>query len=347
MISEYEDLPDEIWQLGVFDAHCHPTDNYSKLESGLGLVKSSKLTIMATRLDDQDKVHSAAVSFPGRIVPCFGYHPWFTHIFYTSDLLLSKSDHYNAVLIPAAPSDFIDKLPDPVCWNDVIGALRSNLERHPDALVGEVGLDRSFRLPLSGQPISYDEESHHDPDQRVLSQYKVSLDHQTEVLLAQLKLAAEYGRAVSVHGVQAHGVLYSVLSSLWKDYKPLSRRQRKLGSDLIPISHTFPPRICLHSYSGPPDQIKLWTDVKKVPAQIYFSFSILINTRYGEKFKSVIRAVPDDRILVETDFPIADQAMHSLMAGIVRFVCDVKGWDLSRGVTILNQNWHKFVYGMT
>lgn len=65
-------LPDDIWDIGIYDAHCHPVDNYKKLPAGLKNLRTSKLTVMATRLDDQHKVHEAALQFPDRVVPSFG-----------------------------------------------------------------------------------------------------------------------------------------------------------------------------------------------------------------------------------------------------------------------------------
>lgn len=280
----------------------------------------------------------------------------------------SKSQHYRSVLFPEPTDKFLDLLPDPVSLHEFIKDLTINFERHPYALLGEVGIDRSFRLPKSGKQVTYElpdsddeqpsrsENECCEQDKKRLSPYRVTLDHQKQVLLAQLAVAGKYDRSVSLHGVQAHGVLFEIFNELWSDFHVPTKKERKMnkdektqiadtGGNASSATPSFPTRVCLHSYSGPPDQITLWINKRKVPARIYFSFSVLINQRYGEKFKKVVHAVPDDRLLVETDFPLAGEKMQALQAHIVSVVCEIKGWKLDEGVKILKRNWNEFVYG--
>ncbi|KAF7192957.1 Cut9-interacting protein scn1 [Pseudocercospora fuligena] len=381
------------WHLGVFDAHCHPTDTLASLQS-IPSMRAKVLTVMATRAQDQELVANAAEKYgvteqevgnttldwskQHRIIPAFGWHPWFSHQMYdeseyeNASTLSSeqKAAHYQSVLTPKSDDrDFLDRLPDPRPFGEFISQTRKYLQKYPLALIGEVGLDRSFRIPEAWLPADAEERDDNltpgGREGRRLSPYRVSMDHQRKVLSAQLALAGEMRRAVSCHGVAAHGIVYETVAQTWKGHerKPLSKRARKEQQSAVRRNASgedqedstgkeagpkpYPPRLCLHSYSGPAETVKQYTD-PKVPCEIFFSFSTTINAWSEDgngKVEAAVKAVPDDRVLVESDLHTAGEHMDQYLQEAVEKICQVKGWELEDGVIRLGQNWKRFAFG--
>jgi Tat protein secretion system quality control protein TatD with DNase activity len=319
-----------------------------------------------------------ACSKEHKVIPAFGWHPWFSHQMFdeseydgaTTLTPEQKAAHYQSVLTPKSDdSDFLLSLPDARPFGEFIAQMRHHLEKFPLALVGEVGLDKSFRIPEDWLPQHLDERNSAltpgGREGRRLSPYRVSMDHQRKVLLAQLRLAGEMRRAVSVHGVQAHGIVHNTLAETWKGHerKPMSRKEKKKKAEAAQKTHAepegaesegensgpqpYPPRICLHSFSGPAETVKLYT-APTVPCEVFFSFSTTINSWVEDgqgKVEAAMGAVPDDRLLMESDLHTAGDRMDQYLEEIVRKLCEVKGWDLETGTKQLAANWRRFVAG--
>lgn len=92
--------------------------------------------------------------------------------------------------------------------SEFLAELRRWLSRNPRAIVGEIGLDRN-----RSHRFFFDE-------------------HQVPLFVAQLRVAAELRRPISVHSVQADGELVRLLAEEAKAFRPM------------------PPKICLHSFAG-------------------------------------------------------------------------------------------------
>ncbi|ORY65018.1 Cut9-interacting protein scn1 [Pseudomassariella vexata] len=403
-VSDTQPFP---WDAGVFDAHCHPTDTMGSIALVPGM-NVRALTVMSTRSQDQDLVSSIAqdlgvkdgdtlfspqASSNQRIIPSFGWHPWFSHQLYDDSTAAydgseaSKQAHYDKVLAPTPSSrdpSFSAGLEEPRPLSEFINETRKRLEKHSLALVGEIGLDKAFKLPVNWAPVEQSKRDHGltpgGREDRRLSPFRISTEHQTIILQAQLRLAGEMNRAVSVHGVQVHGALYNAIADCWKGHEKevLSRREKrriaKNAEDFSDMSdeegdelreatqqkpiksgpsnsgthdkkRPYPPRICLHSFSGPVNILKQYTH-PSVPAQVYFSFSTAVNwNSSSDKLKDVIRAVPDDRILIESDLHIAGEQMDQALEDVCRKICSIKGWELRDGIGKLAKNWKWFVFG--
>ena len=398
--SERSDKEPFPWHLGVQDAHCHPTDTMSSIAS-IPSMKARVITAFSTRAEDQSLVTQLAdelgVKSPKciaddihneRVIPGFGWHPWFSHQLYDDlsgdpkpsgdvDSTRWKISHYQAVLVPKPEDEsFVDSLPDPCPLSEQIANIKHVLQRFPLALVGEIGLDKSFRLPIAWSCADNVRDPSLTPggrDGRRLTPFRVAMEHQKKVLQRQLNLAGEMQRAASVHGVQAHGLLFEALQETWRGFerKVTSKRLRKRrGSvakahaadkvtddagtddddDKNPAQTVqpkpFPPRICLHSYSGPRQCLKQYME-PSIPAKVFFSFSSVINFSKTDaaKVEDIIKAVPDDRILVESDLHCAGDRMDGYLEDITRLVCYAKGWPLEDGIPRLASNWRNFVFG--
>lgn len=224
---EPDDNADFPWDIGVFDAHCHPTDVMASLDD-IPTMKAGALTIMATRTEDQELVAQTTARFGSKslqpvqdhpmaitcsVIPSFGWHPWFSHQIFDDTEQRDKGkaapdkvQHYKSVLTPEPQDeDFLNALPEPRSLSHFLAQTEAYLESHPLALVGEIGLDRAFRIPKA-----WSEEEHRRRDKnetpgsrqgRGLSPYRVSMTQQKKILKAQLQLAGKLGRAVSIQYV--------------------------------------------------------------------------------------------------------------------------------------------------
>ena len=112
----------------------------------------------------------------------------------------------------------------------------------------------------------------------------------------------------------------------------------------------YPPRICLHSYSGDTSNFRQYLN-PAIPAQIFASFSTAINLSDAldeetpASFEEMIKTVPDHMVLVESDLHTAGEEMDRRLEDIIRRICKIKGWGLEEGVNRLGRNWKAFALG--
>ncbi|ODV88753.1 hypothetical protein CANCADRAFT_148369 [Tortispora caseinolytica NRRL Y-17796] len=223
------------------------------------------------------------------LIACYGIHPWYSHLF-SVEGDPDKKRHYSSVIVPPPDDQFIARLPAAVPLEDAIGAIKALLDQDSSALVGEIGLDRAFRIP--------------DPDTKKLTQYTVTLEHQVHVYTALLQIAKQFSRPVSIHGVKSHNELLTQTTKILKD------------SDV---------RIDLHSFGGSIETAVRWyTTFKK---QVYFSFSYAINGRRERQLTDFLRncGIPATQFLTESDSP----KWGSDTISDLRRVCDIMSHALA------------------
>jgi TatD DNase family protein len=199
------------------DAHNHLQDpRLGDPGPVIAAMKSSGVTrcvVNATCEEDWERVRTLADTEPGFALPAFGIHPWHAHT--------------------AAPG-----------WQ---AKLQTLLENHPQASIGECGLDTWISEP----PLAI----------------------QRPVFLDQLRLAREMDRLVTIHCLKAWGALFDALSEAPPPTRFLmhsfggsietARRLIQLGAFFSFSGHFLHPRksAVLDVFRQlPPDRILLETD---------------------------------------------------------------------------------------
>ena len=200
-------------------------------------------------------------------------------------------------------------------WFERLEAL---IRQHPGCMVGEIGLCKMARFVRTYEPGKV-----------------AALSLQRDVFRKQLLLAAQYHRPVSVHCVSQHGVLLETLQSLD-------------GTEI-------PPVIALHSYTGTEHHMKrlLQWEASVGAAStdhpiIYFGISHAVNFAMSTSEKSqrqgreMLRAVPRDRLLIESDVSGSDLVRLGT-AGAAAYVAMVWQVPLTEVATVTAANALRFI----
>lgn len=134
-----------------------------------------------------------------------GFHPWYSHTLSLEDPAPEKRAHYTALFGEgdAETCALYDALPAPRPLRDALAEVEAHLEEFPGALLGEVGLDRSFRLP----------DPRADAPHK-LTRLQTPIAHQRTVLRAQVDIACKLRRSVSMHSVRAAGQTTDFLAEM-------------------------------------------------------------------------------------------------------------------------------------
>ncbi|KAF6156804.1 hypothetical protein GIB67_033273 [Kingdonia uniflora] len=143
--------------------------------------------------------------------------------------------------------------------------LRGYFDSTPSAAVGEIGLDKGSH----GKEIDF--------AQQVL------------VFQQQLQLAKDLHRPASIHCVRAFADLLQIMQYVILSYHYY-----------YPFQWPFPAGVILHSYLGSAEMVPGFA---KLGA--YFSFSGFLMSMKPQKAKKMLKSIPTERILLESDSPDA------------------------------------------
>jgi len=191
-----------------------------------------------------------------------------------------------------------------------------------DSKAAEPAWCAQLRRRLEAHPRAVVGEIGLDKVARIPGTGTVDFAQQTAVFEWQLALAGELSRPVSVHCVRAFGPLVAALHDA-------ARAGRA------------PPAVTMHSYTGSPDTVKQLLRLLPNTA-IYFGFSACICLRSPDKAAAALAAVPDDRVLLESDHADPDHVVNDLRT-IAETVARVKGWSLDATLARTTANTQRWV----
>ncbi|MEO6874235.1 MAG: TatD family hydrolase [Opitutaceae bacterium] len=220
--------------MNFYDAHCHLQDAelvpfYPRVFADLDAAGIKRVVVNGSSEADWPAVAALARIQPV-VLPSFGLHPW----------------------------DSGNRSPD---WQK---ALLAQLDAHPSAVIGEIGLDRGILTRAKPN------------DARLTGLRRAPIEEQIEVFLWQFAIAAERSLPAAIHCVDAWGILHDSLSA--------SERPTR--------------GFLLHSYSGPAEMVPAFA---KLGA--YFSFNANFLDARRSRLRGVYAVIPADRLLIETDAP--------------------------------------------
>ncbi|QRV88012.1 TatD DNase family protein [Ceratobasidium sp. AG-Ba] len=327
----------------LVDVHCHPTDSSPIPDDHVAGVQLGQICAMSTHTHDQEKVKELGERMGDRAIMCFGYHPWWAHQISLSDTLLSTEEHYRTLFSPSQNHEdafqrILPSLPAPRALSSIVDEVRRNLQISPTAMLGEVGIDRAFRVryPQVGD------------DGMKLSPFTVPLEHQLAILEAQIGVAVELGRNVSLHSVKASGATVDLLKRM--------RSQHGTAWEKINVD--------LHSCTLSADVWKNIEYQKKSHQNVFLSLSTAINVRPNSTMHiQLIQACDPTRLLVESDFPfISDTTQRTW--DVLCLIARERGWKVEAdwgypeddpnernhkddwgAVKRIEANWHAFRKG--
>ena len=163
-----------------------------------------------------------------------GHHPWFSHLISTTSYPISKDEHYRSLFLPDSvgnvtanainseetnisppPPDSLEsqfaallaRLPNPRPLSEVLVELRQNLSDFSASMLGEVGLDGGFRIPLD----YFASPRHRTP-------FTIPLAHQVAILEALVEVAVELGRNISMHSVKSEHATLELFDKMKKKF---------------------------------------------------------------------------------------------------------------------------------
>jgi Tat protein secretion system quality control protein TatD with DNase activity len=201
---------------------------------------------------------------------------------------------------------------------------------------------------------------------------------------AQLALAIEFQRPISVHCVQATGPMLELFAQLSRGAVTLdsltgaivktessSEVTAEPGIDSITAEQSsasrghkdeLPPAIIMHSFTGSAETVRQLTRpsrasmLPKHQQKVFFSFSHAVHTRLASRLANVVRAIPDNKILLESDLEVLqvseyhnligtidEEEYHDAMMWVTKAIAEAKEWSVGETLERCRDNFFSFL----
>ena len=332
-----------LWRpIRIVDTHGHAqlnrdrdvTYDVSMENGGQNNQDSFRVLSLACSVEPDDFLNTLHHAERSRsILPALGVHPWYLAGLETIDTNMSSSD------VVTSPSD------------DWFDRLEELLLEHPQAVVGEIGLCKMAKW-VRQHPGGKAE----------------AMEIQRNVFEKQLRLAARLGRPVSVHVVNQHGIFVSVIRSILEE--PSTSKENNDDYDGQWRSG-LPPVIGMHSFTGTAHHVEELLMLEKQIRQkerknfggtavvdddttgsklFYFGFSHAVNYTMNSSEKSrrkgrdAVRAVPVDRIMVESDVHNMEDVLGGTI-GAISYLAWARDTSISEMARLTAKNGEAFLCG--
>lgn len=290
--------------------------------------------IMSTHPRDYNDVQCIVSDLRKRsydAVACYGIHPWFLN-----DLL--NDPEATKVLENGEEVWFHD--------------LKQRLIQHPDAIIGEIGLDGARWVEVEDETDVAATENSDDKctDNKSIWERKrvlaCPMNLQKEAFVKQLLLAAQLKRPVSIHVVRAWGELFDSLDEVkeimkqkYLQHQQVSEQENdnKQGKKRPKIKEALlPPKMYFHAFSGKAGVIaSILSACGKgnidPNTDVYFGFAPVIPNFYASKTPAIMREIGLHRLLLETDLEDASMTWNDLKRGVegIAKALEVDGADVA------------------
>jgi len=260
IISARADASQQQLPIALVDTHGHPhlerSVEYAIQEKGgekyayndqTNIVVS--ITCAVSPVDWNDALDYSCRS--QHVLPALGIHPW-----YLSDILMKDIVEGN---IEESTTDKPANIEQYLNW-DWLNELEAQLSQHPNLIVGEIGLCKMARFVREFP--------------KALGGKATALQLQKIVFKKQMELAAQWRRPVTVHCVNAHGLLMETLEEILNEAREsCSKEEEQVHSTSnnslqydglkTTLRKAFPPAIGMHSFTGTAHHVQQILDFER------------------------------------------------------------------------------------